>query len=137
MKPTTAANVVARRDRPDRDAKHDAASAISSASAVVMGAVRRARAARDELGDGRAREQHEQPDADQLEAVTQACRLRQQAEHHQPEAEIVGLGQRVQPRERIGEAQQADGAGEEEEGAGRDGDDGQDVERDAHAPSVR
>ena len=57
-------------------------------------------------------------------------------EHHEAEAEIVGLGQRVQARQRIGKAQQADRAGEKEEGAGRDRDDRQDVERDAHPPSV-
>src|SRR5499426_1300942 len=42
----------------------------------------------------------------------------------------------MQSRQRIGEAEQADGAGEKEECAQRDGGDRQDVEREAHSPSV-
>ena len=88
---------------------------------MVMPAVRSlARGARDELGDRRAGQQHEQPDADQLEPAAQASCQRQQAEHHETEAEVVRLGERVQSRQRIGEAQQPDGAGEEEERARRD-----------------
>ena len=52
---------------------------------------------------------------DQLETGADTVHLRQQAEHHETEAEIVGLGQRVQARERIRKAQQPDGAGEKEE----------------------
>ena len=48
-------------------------------------------------------------------AASDARRLRQQAEHDQPEAEIVGFGQRVKAAQRIGETQQAERAGEEEE----------------------
>src|SRR5262249_26804627 len=44
--------------------------------------------------------------------------------------------ERVQSRQRSGKPKQADGAGEEEEGASRDGGDGPDVEREAHPPSV-
>ena len=96
----------------------------------------RARGARNELGDRRAGQQHEKPDADQLEPVAQASCLRQQPEHHETQPEIVRLGERVQSRQRIGKAKQADGAGEKEERAGRDGDDRHDVEREAHPPSV-
>ena len=44
--------------------------------------------------------------------------LREQPEHDEAEAEIVGLGQRVQARERVGKAQKADRAGQEKERAG-------------------
>src|SRR5262249_24436847 len=78
----------------------------------------------------------EQPDAAELESVAQASRLRQQPEHHETQAEIVRLGERVQSRQRIGEAEQADGSREEKERARRDGHDCHDVERDSHARSV-
>src|SRR5262249_25502364 len=97
-----------------------AASAISSADAIVMWAVRRGalrarvatlaarsarqRGARNELGDRRPRRQHEQPDADQLEAAAQAPGLRQEPEHHQTEADVVRFSERVQSGQRIGEA---------------------------------
>ena len=48
-------------------------------------------------------------------AAEQAGGLRQQAQHDQAEAEIVGLGERMQAGQRIGKAQQTDRAGEEEE----------------------
>ena len=72
--------------------------------------LRRQHGARDELGHRRPGQQHEQPDADQLERAAQAPRLRQQPEHHEAEAEVVRLGERVQSRQRIGETQQSDGA---------------------------
>src|SRR5262249_48307331 len=56
-------------------------------------------------------------------------------EHHETEAEIVRLGERMQSRQRIGEAQQADSARKEEERASRDGDDRDDIEHDSHPPS--
>ena len=59
-------------------------------------------------------EQDQQPDDDQLERGEHAVRVRQEAEHDQAEAEVVGLGQRVQARERVREAQQAHGSGQEE-----------------------
>ena len=71
-----------------------------------------------------------------LSAAAQASCLRQQSEHHEAQAEIVRLGERVQSRQRIGEAKQADGAGEKKERARRDGDNRHDVERQAHPPSV-
>ena len=87
--------------------------------------------------DGRAGQQHEQPDRDQLERVRSApatCGSR--PEHDQAEAEIVRLGQRVQAGQRVGEAQQPDRAGEEEEDAGRDRDDREDVERELIDPPL-
>ena len=47
---------------------------------------------------------------------------RQQTEHDQAKAEIVGFGQRVQARQRVGKAQQSDRAGQEEQGAAGDRD---------------
>src|SRR5262249_49802474 len=88
---------------------------------------------RDQLRDRCTRQQHQQPDADQLEPVAQASRQRQQAEHHETQAEIVRLGQCMQTRQRIGKAQQADRTGEKEERARRDGDDRHEVECQAHS----
>src|SRR5262249_56894894 len=47
-------------------------------------------------------------------------------------ADSVRLGQRVQTRQRVGEAQQSDAAGEEKENARRDGHNGDDVEKKTH-----
>src|SRR5262249_2204424 len=82
------------------------------------------------------RQQNEQPDAEQLEPAAQASRLREQPEHHQTQAEVVRLGERVQARQRIRETEQADGACEVEERPRRDGGDRHDVERDAHSTSA-
>src|SRR5262249_17825293 len=49
---------------------------------------------------------------------------------------VVGLGERVQSRQRIGETEQADGAGKKEKRSRRDGGDRHDVECQAHSPSV-
>ena len=98
-------------------------------------AVARQRGACDELGDRCAGQQHEQPDADQLEPAAQTSCLRQQPQHHETQAEVVRLGECVQSRQRIGETEQPDGAREKEEGARRDGGDRHDVERKAHPPS--
>ncbi len=57
-----------------------------------------------------------------LSPARHAVHLRQQAQHHEAESEVVGLGQCVQARQRIGESQQSDGAGEKEECASDDGD---------------
>src|SRR5262249_11089356 len=90
------------------------------------------RHARNHLRDYRAGEQDEQPDDEELEPGEQATRARQEAKHHQSEPDIVRLGQRVQTRQRVGEAQQSDAAGEEKENARRDGHNGEDVEKKAH-----
>jgi hypothetical protein len=77
--------------------------------------------ARNELGDRRSRGQLEQPDADQLEPAAYGPGLGQKPEHHQAEANVVRFSEDVQSGQRIGEAQQADGACEKEERARRDG----------------
>ncbi len=51
----------------------------------------------------------------------------QEAKHDEAEPEIIRLGQRVQTTERIGKAQQADGARKEEEDAGADRGDAEEV----------
>ena len=86
--------------------------------AVVLTASRDARNQLPGIGAG---QQHEQPDRDQLEPVQHAVDLRQQAEHDQSEAQVVGLGERMQARQRVGKAQQADRAREEKEQARADG----------------
>src|SRR5580704_15316799 len=73
------------------------------------------RGARDQLRDRRACEQHEQPDADQLQPVAQAPCLREQSEYDETEAEIVRFGERVQTRQCVGKAKQANGAGQKKE----------------------
>ena len=65
----------------------------------------------DDGRDGGAGEEHKRPDEHQLEPHQPVLDLKEGAEHDQPQAEVVGLGQRMKPREHIGQAQQADGAG--------------------------
>ncbi len=84
---------------------------------------------------GGAGQQDQRPDTQQLESGGHAVHLRQQAEHHQPQSQVVGLGQRMQPRERIGKAQQPSGAGEKKDGAGGDRDHRPQVENEAHLSS--
>ncbi len=73
----------------------------------------------NELCHRRSGQLGEQPDDDELERVERPRRQRQQPQHDQPEAEIVRFGERVKAGERVGEAQQPDRAGQEEEGTGR------------------
>src|SRR4029077_11919194 len=60
---------------------------------------------------------------------------RQQPQHHETQTEVVSLGQRVQSRQHVGKAKQADRACEKEESAGRDGGNRHDVKRETHALS--
>src|SRR5262249_50729300 len=53
--------------------------------------------------------------------------LRQQAEHDHAETEIVGLGEGMQARERVGKAQQSHRAGQKEDETGRDCDHAQEI----------
>ena len=123
MKPTTAANVSRANDRPDRQRDDQQREAGVEHVESCVACPRGARRARDHLRRARAGQQHQQPHATSLRPATTPSDLRQQAEHHQPQAEVVGLGQRVQPRERVRKAQQAQRPGEEEDRAGDDGDD--------------
>src|SRR5262249_25429567 len=82
----------------------------------------------------RAAQQDQQPDADQLERTGRTGCPRQEAEHHQAEAEVVRLGERVQPGHGVREAQQADRAREKEERADGHGHDGEKADRGGHAP---
>ena len=91
---------------------------------------------RNQLGHGGASQQDEQPDGDELQRGQQPFCLGQQAEHHQAEAEIVGLGQGVQAGERVGKPQQPDGPRQEEEGAGADRQDGEDIDARGSCRSV-
>ena len=116
-------------DRPDRDAQHD-------------GGEHDLDRQRDGHGDGPSRRAAY---AMSWETVAPASSTRSQTQTSlrpsrrlpacgnspsttRPSAEIVGLGERMQSRQRIGKAKQPDGAGEKEESAGRDGGDRHDVE---------
>ena len=72
--------------------------------------------------------------ATSFERGEQAIGARQEAEHNEAETEIVGLGQRVQTAEGVGEAQQAHRAGEEEKDAGADRGDAEEVDDETHRP---
>jgi hypothetical protein len=56
-----------------------------------------------------------EPDQDHLGNESRAVRLRQHTQGNQAETEIVGLGKRMQTTVKVGEAQQPDGASQEEE----------------------
>ena len=90
----------------------------------------------DELRGGRAGQLHERPNGDELERGEQAFGARQEAEHDEAETEIVSLGQRVQAAKRIGKAQQANRTGKEEEDAGADRGDAEEVDNETHRPSA-
>ncbi len=60
----------------------------------------------------------------------------EESQHHEAEAEVVGLGQRVQAGERIGKAQEPDRPGEEEEHADADHEHAEEIEREAHRSPV-
>ena len=79
---------------------------------------------------------HERPNGDELERGERAFGTRQEAKHDEAETEIVRLGQRVQTAERIGKAQQADRTGKEEEDAGADRDNTEEV-NDKNSSAIR
>ena len=104
--------------------------------ADIMVASRRRRCARAISCDATAPERSTSSQTTtSLHRGEHAVDARQQAQDHQPQAQVVGLGQRVQPRERIREAQQARGSREKEERAAGHGDDGEEIERGPHARS--
>jgi hypothetical protein len=61
--------------------------------------------------------QHERPDQEQLEGRGEAFGLHGETQQDAAQAQVVCFRQRVQARVDVGKAQQADGPGEEEEGA--------------------
>ena len=81
---------------------------------MARGAGLASRDARDQLRDCRAGQQDEQPDADELDSGQNAIGHQQQSKHHQTQADVIRLGKRVQARQRVGKAQQAIRAGQEE-----------------------
>ena len=82
---------------------------------------------RHELRNDAGRQLHKQPDADEFQCNEQIVALQQQSCDDEAEPEGIDLRQGVQARERIRKAKQADGAGHEEERAGGDRQDGNDV----------
>jgi len=62
----------------------------------------------NQLGNAGSGHQGEEPDTNQLQRGKQPFRLKQQAEHHQAEAEVVCLGQCVQSAKCIREPEQPD-----------------------------
>jgi len=90
----------------------------------------------NELGNDRAGQLDQQPDAHQLQSAEQSVHLWQQAENDKTEAKIVHLGQGVQTRQRVREAEQTDRSRQKEQRTRRDGGNGEDVNREVHPTLV-
>src|SRR6185295_5175142 len=89
----------------------------------------------NELCNNRAGQLDQQPDAHQLQCTEQSVRLWQQAQNDEAKAKIVHLGQGVQTRQRVREAEQTGRPRQKEERTRRDGGNGEDVKREVH-PSL-
>ena len=123
MKPDDRGERIAREHRPDRQ-RDDQRREADVEQRPVMRRGSRRRAARATICDAHApASSTSSHTTTSFSPATTPSDVRQQAEHDQSQPEVVGLGQRVQPRERVGKAQQAQRPGEEEDRAGHDGDD--------------
>ena len=90
----------------------------------------------NELCNDRTGQLDQQPDAHQLQRAEQSAGLWQQAQNDKAKAKIIHLGQCMQARQRVREAEQTDCPRQKEQSTRRDGGNGEDVKREVLPPLV-